>query len=594
MRQQLFHQFWIVLAAAVIFFTTLGATGLWDEDEPLYACCAREMLQRGDWVVPTFNGELFPDKPPLMFWTMMSGFGLFGVNEFGARFFSAVLGIGTAIATYHLGRLLFRAEVGFWAGLVVASSIIFTISARAATVDAALVFVTTLAILSFVAGGIAKHRDRHRFLPDAWGCFALMWACMAVAVLAKGPIGLLLPAASIGLFLMIMNDGRLAQQRLPASSDGWRSKAVALLRPFGPLNFLRSFLQMRPLTGILVVAAVAGPWYVMVGLRTDGLWLEQFFAKFNLRPFTEPILGHSGPFYYHVPAILIGFFPWSIFIVPTGIDLLRRIRDHHQWRPGCILISCWLAVFFVFWSICSTKLPHYLLPAYPALALMTACFIDGWITQPERVNRWWLRVALGISVLVGIAFLIAFPIVSSFFLPGVGVLGLVGIALIVGGGLCLYWLERDRRRRVMTVYATTSVVFLTAVFGLAILRIDRYQHARPLIAELDAACPQRPQLAAYRFIRESIVFYAGHPIPCYSDTESLRNSLRNSKNTCIITSDAYHAEIERDFPGEYQVLIRRPRFLHSGEVLVLAPQGDRDVLHTAERQSGKSGPEQHR
>ncbi len=124
MHQQLRHQLWIVAAAAVVLFTNLGAVALWDEDEPLYASCAREMLQRGDWVVPTFNGEIFPEKPPLMFWLMMGSFQLFGVTEFAARVWSAVLGVGTALLTYHLGRLLFRAEVGLWAGLIVVTSII--------------------------------------------------------------------------------------------------------------------------------------------------------------------------------------------------------------------------------------------------------------------------------------------------------------------------------------------------------------------------------------------------------------------------------------------------------------------------------------
>ena len=87
---QLFrHQLWIVLAASVVFFTNLGAVRLFDKDETLYASCAREMLQRGDWVVPVFNGELFPDKPPLMYWLMISGYSLFGVTEFAARFWSA-------------------------------------------------------------------------------------------------------------------------------------------------------------------------------------------------------------------------------------------------------------------------------------------------------------------------------------------------------------------------------------------------------------------------------------------------------------------------------------------------------------------------
>ena len=110
------------------------------------------MLERGNLIVPWFNGEMFPEKPPLMFWTMMGGFELFGVNELGARFFSAVMGVGTALVAFHLGRILFNLRVGLWAGLITASTIIFTISARAATVDSALTFFTALAFLMFVIG----------------------------------------------------------------------------------------------------------------------------------------------------------------------------------------------------------------------------------------------------------------------------------------------------------------------------------------------------------------------------------------------------------------------------------------------------------
>ena len=121
------------------------------------------MHQRGDLVVPWFNGRMFPEKPPLMFWTMIAGFELFGVNELGARFFSAVLGVATALLAFQLGRLLFNVRVGFWTGLITATTIIFTISARAATVDCELTFLTTAAMLLFVSGrraGALRTRKR--------------------------------------------------------------------------------------------------------------------------------------------------------------------------------------------------------------------------------------------------------------------------------------------------------------------------------------------------------------------------------------------------------------------------------------------------
>src|SRR5512135_3729516 len=135
MRTALRHQSWIILAASVVFFVNLGAAGLWDEDEPLYASVARDMLHRGDWVVPVFNGRMFLEKPPLTYWLMMLGYGLLGETELATRFWSAMSGIGTALLTYQLGRRLFNRRAGLWAGLVMATTLLFTISARAATTD---------------------------------------------------------------------------------------------------------------------------------------------------------------------------------------------------------------------------------------------------------------------------------------------------------------------------------------------------------------------------------------------------------------------------------------------------------------------------
>jgi len=650
-HQQLRHQLWIAAAAAVVLFTNLGAAALWDEDEPLYASCAREMLQRGDWVVPTFNGEMFPEKPPLMFWLMMGCFRLFGVTELAARLSSAVLGVGTALLTYHLGRLLFRAEVGLWAGLIVVTSIIFTVSGRAATVDSALVFLTTAAMLCFVAGGPTRQwamGSRQSAVPLhsppstppsplstlnsqlSTLNFVLFYACLGLAVLAKGPIGLVLPLAMIGLFLVIANHSsskfgwsdfgwpgssaseppesrrsggsptnvtmlRMVPRRCPSTPATRPSPLTThhsplttlhspLLRIFNPRNILRIAWQMRPLTAVVVVGAIALPWYVLVGLRTDGAFLAEFLGQQNLGRALKPLQGHSGPFYYYLPAIAIGFFPWSVFLAPTLIESVRRIRRNHPTKMETLFVLCWLVVFVAFWSIPSTKLPHYVLTAYPALALLTAVFVDAWITDPACVSRWWIRSATVTLIVVGVGMMVALPIVAQIFLPGEWMLGLVGVVLVGGGGLSLFYAERGRRFNAMAACATTAVVFLTAMFGFAALRVDRYQNAPVLTAEIRKASPGRPQLAGYRFFRESLVFYAGEPVPRCENAAQLQEFLHGAEYPYVVTTDQYEAEVRRQFPGEFSVLMRQPRFLHSGEVVVLARCLERGIPQIAAEQ----------
>ncbi len=555
MRQQVRYQFWIVAAAGLIFLTNLGGASLWDMDEALYSTCAREMLQRNDWVVPWFNGQMFPEKPPLMFWSMMAGYGLFGDNEFGARILSAVFGIATALAAFHLGRILFNLRTGLWAGLATASTIIFTVSARAATVDSALTLATTAAFLCFALG---RRDDRSAGFRLRYA--VPMYACIGAAVLAKGPIGMLLPLAAMGLYLL--------------AADGWR-------------NILRSAWWMRPFTAVLVIAAVAGPWYVLVGMGTEGEWLRQFFLEFNLRPFKQPILSHGDTsfltstlaalvsilyYFYHVPAVLVGFFPWSIFLGPVLIGVVWAIRRKPglfppHWRDGCLMASCWFAVWFVFWSVCKTKLPHYLLPAYPALALVTACFIDRWLAEPEGLKPWWLRNAWLSMILAGLAMAIAVPIAASRLLPGEEVLGLVGLIPLVGGAWCWRQTRRARHPSAAVGFAVTAVLFLTVMFGWGVSRVDRHQNSKRLVAAIaaDSRSDSAP-IATFRYFRESIVHEAGHPVAKCNDDggrsapDKLRDFLANQGPSYVVTITEHLPGLEKDYPGRYREIFRERCF----------------------------------
>ena len=588
MSDQLRYQLWIVAAAAVIFLVDLGGAGLWDMDEALYTTCAREMIARNDLVVPWFNGQMFPEKPPLMFWGMMAGFQLFGVNEWGARFASAVLGVGTALLAFHLGRILFNLRVGLWAGLITASTIIFTVSARAATVDSALTFFTTLAMLLFLLAWRefqANGRD-NRF--RQWTLLAGSYACVGVAVLGKGPVGMLLPLAAMGLYLLVAN--------------GWR-------------KLFWSAWWMRPFTALLVVAAVAVPWYALVGYRTNGEWLRVFFLEFNLRPFKQPILGHGDVssfdriraalaslayYFYQVPAVLVGFFPWSVFLGPTLVDTIRRIRnrgeavgrgadtatsreDEVRWRDGTIFACCWFAVWLVFWSVCKTKLPHYLLPAYPALALLTACFVERWLANPAAVRWVWLRNAWISMVLTGVGIMIALPIVAARYLPGEWLLTLVGLPLVLGGIGCWKSSLRGEAGRTAMIFTVTAVVFLVGLFAFGARRVDRYQNGPPMLAAIraDSLGVNQPPIATYRFFRESTVYCAGYPVARCEDGDAGRSARKDLEKffaeaapkvkgrAYVITTSEHERELRESFPDRFQAIFRQRRFLGPGEMVVL-------------------------
>src|SRR6185312_1666547 len=204
------RQFVLLTAvSSIVFLTNLGVPQLWDEDEPIFAGAAQEMLERGEWIVPYFNGQMLPDKPVLTYWVMLAAYKTLGVNEWAARLGSALFAFGGVLLVWRLGRKLFSPAVGVWAGVILATSLGFDVVARAATPDTLLSFFSTLAMLAFACGATPPSGAPLSRMPG-WPTFAASYAAMGFAVLAKGPIGCLLPTATTGLFLLIAKAPRPA------------------------------------------------------------------------------------------------------------------------------------------------------------------------------------------------------------------------------------------------------------------------------------------------------------------------------------------------------------------------------------------------
>ncbi len=607
MRQQLRHQLWIILVGLIVYMTNLGGARLFDMDEALYATCAREMVERGDWVTPWFNGELFPEKPPLMFWCMMLGTAVFGATEFAVRVPSVFFAIATGLTTYHLGRWLYRAEVGFWAGIITLTSLIFTVSARAATVDAALTFAITFAIAVVVAGGTrhaeAKSSEKFAprdFLPRRWWQFALIYAAVGVAVLAKGPVGAVMVVGVLGLFLLMVprqeasRPGALVGFIKKASwepalaarlilpwwlvrlSLKWSRTVGQFLLRFNPKRIFLAGWALRPITAIAMVSLVAAPWYYLVWQRTEGQWIYQFLAKYNLGPAAAPIQGHSGPIYYHLLLVFVGFFPWSVFIGPMLVEMVARLKKNDSWRVGYILAASWTVAIMGLWSLVALKLPHHILPAYPALALLAAPFVYSWITEPQRINRIWMRNATVSLISVGVCILAVVPIVTWFFLPGEAAICLIGLPLLFGGIACWKLSRAGKTVPTMVAFTTTAIVFLISIFGFATLRVDRHQNA-PYLAEMLQQTGDWDQcrLASYGHFRESFVHYTGGPVRRLHSEEDIRTFLTDTKNdenrSYLITTDRDEEKIRQEYPGRLEVVLRRPKFLKKGKLIVLRP-----------------------
>ncbi len=527
----------VLLVAAVAFGFRLGAAKLWDIDEPRNAGCAVEMLERSDFVVPVFNGELRTHKPVLLYWQMMLAYTGLGISEFSARLPSALLGLGTCLLTWWIGARLFSPRVGTIAGCALATNIMFMVSSRAATPDATLIFFMTAALAVFVAAafeGSAPMADdksttlpstveNSRHSPERGPLLTLPQAIaastlIAFAVLAKGPVGFVIPIGVAGLFFLITTHHRTDSDR-PSSDDGHHWAPMRrlvrmiqwLMQVFHPVHFARTTWRMRPITLAICIALVAGPWYAWVGWRTDGQWLRGFFLEHNFGRATTAMEGHRGPMLLFYPAaILVGFFPWSLFALPVILDVRRLLAQPRSSRAVTFLLG-WTAFVVLLFSVARTKLPSYVTPAYPALAILTANFLVRWSRNESSVARGWMRLAYACGATVGVALMIALPLLADRYLSGNAWLGLVGLLPALMGVVGWWLVANERYRRFLPVFHVSACLsVLLVAFGWGVVEVSRQQEYDRLLRHF----PKKDvPVAALGCLEPSWVFYSHRVIP---------------------------------------------------------------------------------
>ncbi len=586
------------LVAIVVLFTNLGGPRLWDRDEPRNAGCAAEMLGRGDWVTPVFDGELRTHKPILLYWLMMTAYAVWGINEFSARFWSAAMGVGAAWLTYAMARRLFSAQVGLWAAVILVTTLMFDVAARAATPDSALIFWTTAALFVYVCGTYpavasdATLTGPVRLFPD-WPTAVLMYGCMAVAVLAKGPVGLVMPTAVIGMYLLIQ---RLTPREVNVSS-GWGRRCVdwciGWLRPFEPRHFARTCWLMRPLTALGVVLVVALPWYVAVGLRTDGQWVRGFLLDHNLGRAAQTLEGHSGSLLFYPVALLIGFFPWSVFAAPTLFETAHRMRRRDGASASCVLAACWIGVYVGLFSLAKTKLPSYITPCYPAVAMLVAQFVCAWMAGRALSARYWPCAALICLAFVATGMIVAIALAAARHLPGEQWLAVLGLIPLLTAVTAYVFAKQDAPGRAAVSFGVGAILLTTSLFALGAYRVDRHQTFDTFVTVVHERSAN-PQVGTLGVLEPSWVFYTRQPMDHLFAPELMPDMPANqtqlgpsrtkdwqtkpylhawkylaaNPNRFVITT-ARHVQQIGKLPDHVVVLARTPYFLQDEELVLL-------------------------
>ncbi|MFM8434102.1 MAG: ArnT family glycosyltransferase [Planctomycetia bacterium] len=550
------HAALIVVAAACALLVNLGGPALWDDDEPKNAACSLGMLDSGDWVVPRFNGRLRVEKPPLANWVQMAGFALCGRNETGARIGSALLTIGTCLFTWRIGCRLVGSAGGFLGGLAMATCVWTAVGGRAATPDAPLLFCTTLALWLFVRGGGAGWQRLSA------GTAAAIGAACGLAALAKGPVGIVLPVAAFALF----------------AAWQWRAGVVP--------NAVAAAGRLRLPVIVAAALAVALPWYALVGLRTEGEWLRGFFLVHNVGRFTAPMEGHSGSVFYYPCVIAVGLFPWSLVLLAmlAHTATILRPRSRHRSRPGVALLAAWALAWVGAFSCSGTKLPGYIWPAYPALALLTGLFLVDWSRGALTFTNLWrdaafarvavMRTAWTTLAAVGLALAVGLPVAARLLAPGNEWLGLIGLVPIAGAAAAWRHDSAGDPSRAIRAVAVSACLLVSLLAGLATHRFSAAQGMRESVAALAAGAPA--PWACFWNVPPSVVFYTRTTVAKLDTPTDVARHLASHPQARVVI-DSRHEPLVRDaLPPDCTVLARIPT-LDERHYIVLGPPSRRDA-----------------
>lgn len=484
-----YHLLYLLGLTLILYFSALGARDFWAPVEPRYAEISRVMFAKGEWIVPTINGEIYTDKPIVYFWLVLIASKIAGVvNEWTVRLPVAVAGVGLVWTTYRVGRDFYGTRVGLIAASVLATSMRVIWEARWAHIDIVFCLFFLLTIY-FGARSLLKKGARNVIL--------LAYLFMGLATLSKGLIGVVLPVLSLAAFVIVRRD--------------WRMIVDAKLT-----------------RGIIMFLLLVAPWLYLVNSATDGQWLSDFIFVHHVQRYTHGI-GHRQPFYYYFTTLPVDFLPWTVFAIPAAVAYFpyRQLTE----RPVSMLFFLSFAVIFLFFSVSATKRDLYLLPLLPSLALLVGNYIDDLARGQLRQSALYRWLTEGFFALIAVSGLVL-PLTAwilrrdAFWitLPVATVLGMAGIltAILI------------RQGRPVKAVAACSLLIAAATICAALWvfpYLEAFNSRRPFSLLIKNTVASTAPLYIYADTMNDFNFYTEREvIPVLFSRQEVADVLRQTKH----------------------------------------------------------------
>jgi 4-amino-4-deoxy-L-arabinose transferase-like glycosyltransferase len=500
----------VATAFAVLWFGTLDVRHLLGPDEGRYAEIAREMLNTGDWVTIRYDGLKYFEKPPFHMWVTAVSYALFGIGDWQARLCVALAGAAGLGVSMLAAARWFGARAGLMTGLVLASAPMWNVAAHFNTLDMTLAGAMAFVLASLL---LAQHPSATPAARRHW--MLACWVAMGVAVLTKGLVGVALPGLVLVLYTGVTRDlGLWRRLHLPA--------------------------------GIVLMLLVAVPWYWLVAQRNPE-FLRFFFIHEHWQRYTSTVHARSGAPWYFVPLLAGGFLPW-LGLLPGMVRAIRQragvinaagTRDHKPFQPA-LMAAVWAVSIFVFFSLSGSKLPGYIVPVFPALAILAGVAL----TQTSaRTWTWQLRAMLA----VGAIGLLASPVVATLDannMPNAlyrAYATWVAVAfamMMASAGVALWWHRRQARMASVAGYAFGMLL----AFSVALLgheSIGRSASGIDMVAPIEHVL--RPGMPVYGvgLLDHTLPFYLRRPLTMVARADELAFGTEQEPQKWLPTIDAF-------------------------------------------------------
>jgi 4-amino-4-deoxy-L-arabinose transferase-like glycosyltransferase len=524
---------YVLLAAAVVpYWIGIGDSTLWDANEAFYAETPRVMIESGDYVSPSFNGNPRFNKPPLTYWIVAISYQIFGISEWSERLPIVLAAMGLIAAAFVIGRVVWGMQSGLWASIAMATLPRFLMHSRRTSIDVFLSLFMGLTLMFFVLSEMRL--ERRKLL------LCLMYASVGLGYMTKGPVAVVLPGAVFFIYLLI-------EKRL------------------------KDITKMMVPTGIAIFLAIVVPWYLLVYQKHGGGYIVSFLLNENISRYTDEGWGPRRSFFY-VQTMLGDLFPWSLLMIAALVCVVfrRRIGETifgtaagNDLPPPVTtggtdiarLLAIWIVVIVGFYSLSRNQQDQYVMPTYLAASVLVGALINASIEKGAGWTRWLFVISGLLLAAIGGSFIYIGSRTSNLDLAGVD---LVGIVLLVGGmATTVFALLKKREFAVYSkIWSLVCVMFIFVILTLP--DFERYKPVKALSNVIAQNAGPDSRVGYYRYTAPTMVYYLHRPVLEYFREEEMTALFADSKPTYLIMTGTEYDAIKPKLPVETRVIASRP------------------------------------